>query len=317
MKIKKIILKSKSWLLTPLESDTVLSYVFWFAFSMSKKDVIDIFYDFKNWNLSFILSNWFSIWFLNWKKVTILPKPIYFIENQKKDNSLITDVKNEPLRKRIKKIKFLPAKKKYFKAVFNGNFFEVVKNELIDENKFKILQKSEIIWKNQIPRFNSWDTNIYSVEVNYSLEYIIFVKILDEEKFKKFFNFMKEVFEIIWYGAWKSRWFWKFKNIKLEDLNKDEKELFDYFKELKKQWKIYILNNFKPKNEEIELIDTEKSFIEINFKNAKTIQEWNKQYFKGNLNFIKAGSVLVLKEKKDLIGDYYVSWNSYNFGYLF
>ena len=66
-------------------------------------------------------------------------------------------------------------------------------------------------------------------------------------------------------------------------------------KEKKKQGIFLVLNNYKPTNKELEMIDFNSSYIDINWKNTKTIQEFNENFFKGNMNFIKAGSVINMR----------------------
>ena len=93
----------------------------------------------------------------------------------------------------------------------------------------------------------------------------------------------------------------------------------------KKNRNYLVLNNYKPTDKELKMIDFDNSYIDINWKNTKTIQEFNRNFFKGNMNFIKAGSIISIKkptnnsswDNKGLKGDSYKSWYSVNFGYLF
>lgn len=323
MEYKKIVLKPKSWIITPLESDTILSYVFAFGIAQGNQDVINIFEDFKNWELLFLITNTFICW--NWK--IFIPKPMFFQDKQERTNiSLKEAIKNESTRKKFKKSDYVVFDKDILKNIFDWDLSDEAKQKIIEWKK-EYDKNIEIdnIWKNSIPRFNSWETNPFSVKAEFANEYSIFVKVFDKEKFDDFYKFMKNLFETIGFGAWKSRWFGKFKEIKLLNLSTTEKETFDYLKNLEKDWLKLVLNNYKPTDEELEKVNWWESFFDINWKNAKTIQEFNEKFFKWRMNFIKAGSVLRVKsdeeiwwsQMKKLKGWYYESNGSYNFGYIF
>ncbi len=306
MQIKKIILTPKSWLITPLESDTVLSYIF--AFNYEKlKDILD---DFIKWEvLPFNITNAFQTWFL--------PKPIYFSEIIKiNDCSLEEDLRNEKNRKKLKKLNKFPLNKSFFELLFNWKV-EELNNKLVDlnldEDKINISEA-----KNSIPRFHKWETTPYHIDdIEYiSSSYTIYVKIYDERKFQLFFDCLKNNFETIWFWKWKSKWYWHFKNVELLGLDEEEKEVFDYFEELKKEkWYNIILNNFKPSNNDLENINIDKSYYVLNTKHTKSLSEFNKNIFKWQMNFFSPWSLLI--SDKIIIWDYYKSGNSYNFWYIF
>ena len=323
MEYKKIVLKPKSWIITPLESDTILSYIFAFGIAQENQDIIDTFENFKNGEIPFLITNAFVSW--NWK--VFIPKPMFFQDKQERTNiSLKKAIENEATRKKFKKADYVIFDKSILENIFDWDLSDEAKQKIIEWKK-EYEENIEIdnIWKNSIPRFNSWETNPFSVKAEFANEYAIFVKVFDKEKFDNFFKFMKNLFETIGFGAWKSRWFGKFEEIKLLDLLNNEKETFDYLESLEKNWLKLVLNNYKPTDEELENANWWESFLDINWKNAKTIQEFNEKFFKWRMNFIKAGSVLRVKsdeeigwsQMKKLKGWYYESNGSYNFGYIF
>jgi len=310
MQYKKIILTLKSWFITNFESDTVLSYIFWYNFE-SLKNIFDKFRN--NENIPFLITNWFI--------ENKFPRPFYFssIKNEKKEN-FFDDIENEKIRKNLKKIDFLPIQKNFFELLFNDEI------EKLNEKLKKYLETykkeenliNNIEYKNSIPRFNKKETNPYFLEnVKYTNKnFVIYVKVFDENDFWLFFEKLKNTFENIWFWKAKSRWYWHFKNVELKDLEKNEKEVFDYFDFLEKEKNLkIILNNFKPSKKDLENIDLSNSFYQILSKNTKSLEEFNKNIFKWQMNFIKEGSVLKCKNK--LIWDFYKSDNSYNFWYIF
>ena len=318
---KKIELYPKTWIKTPLESDTILWYVFAFGFVQNNDEIKQIFEDFKTWKLSLLITNAF----VSSENEVFVPRPIYFDtrwENQMRpdENDLEKAIENESKRKKKKKvslIKFTDLKK----------YLSVEQDEILDnavQVNFDDIVQQDVVWKNAIPRFHTADTNPFAENADFAKKYTIYVKIFDEEKFNKFFNFMKNLFETIGFWAGKSRWFWKFEKIKLSGLTEQEKEILNFVEEWKKQGNYLVLNNYKPTDEELEMIDFDNSYIDINWKNTKTIQEFNKNFFKGNMNFIKAGSVINMRSDEkvgwgqmSLKGSYYESWKGVNFGYLF
>lgn len=314
--IKKIELTLSSWFITPFESDTILSYIFAFAFLQQNQNIINIFEEFKKWNIPFNITNWF---YSSQEKIFV-PKPIFFKKEDTKNNiddknsKLKQEIENEVNRKKLKKISFIAFEdiKDYFTNP------DEIKRKYIDFDFTKLIKLKQEIWKNSVPRFHIGETNPYSLSANFVEKITIYVKIYDENSFNTFFSFMKEILLTFGFGAWKSRWFWKIKKVELKEITNEEKETFDFLESMKKQWKYLILNNFKPSEEDLENIDFEKSNIEINFKHTKTLQELNENFFKWAMNFIKPVSYVVLKNKDSkLKGDFYQSWNSYNFGFIF
>jgi len=311
---KKITINPKSWFITPWESDTILSYVFAWAFMQNRWDIIKIFEDFRAKNPPFLITNWFA----SYEDKVYISKPIYFFENLKKSKLSLKDaILNEKKRKRLKKVDKILLRREILEKIFSWKELDdQTRAEFIKQKEiYQNLTKEDEVWKNMIPRFNSWETNPYSIIVTFVKQIVVYVKIFDKEKFKSFYSFLKEVFETIWYWAGKSRWFWKIEKVELKDLNEKEKKTFEYLEELRKNWIYLVLNNYKPTEEELKNIDLSRSFIDINWKNTKTLWELNEKFFKWRMNFIKEGSVIISGEK--LKGDFYESNGSYNFGYMF
>ena len=320
MLYKKIELYPKTWIKTPLESDTILWYVFAFGFVQDNNEIIEIFEDYKNWNLPFVITNWF----LSSKNEVFVPRPIYFDTRWEKqvnpDDDLKKGIENESVRKKKKKVSLI--KFTHLKKYLSNKQEEILDNVI--QVDFDDIVQQDVVWKNAIPRFHTADTNPFAENAEFAKKYTIYVKIFDEEKFNKFFDFIKNLFETIGFWAGKSRWFWKFEKIKLSDLTDQEKEILNFVEENKKQGNYLVLNNYKPTNEELEIMDFDSSYIDINWKNTKTIQEFNENFFKWNMNFIKEWSFIRVKSEENLkkseekiIWSYYESWGSYNFGYLF
>lgn len=319
MNIKKIVFKFKSWYITPLESDTIL----WYVFAHNFENLKDIFEDFKNQDIPFLITDAFD--------KDYIVRPFYIVDDRKKDeDDLLKDLQNEADRKKIKKLSILPIDKA--KQILELQFkskdeneqkeeYDDLLKEIINEDKDDIKNITTAEFKNSIPRFNSTDTTPFAIsDITYTNnEKIIYVKIFDEAKYNKFFECLKNTFETIWFGAWKSRWYGKIKYVKEEKLNKKEEELFKYIEQLKKEWKYIVLNNFKPSKDDIENIDTWKSFINLNHKNTKALDNMP---FKWKMSFISAWSVVITENIW-----YKIKWNFYkvqlekkestNFWYLF
>jgi len=313
MTIKKIILESKSWILTKLESDTILSYIFAFWFAQDNKEIINIFDNFKKDNILFNITNAFVY---DWKNAK-LPRFFDFLDG-KDENILALEeaIKNEKNRKRIKKLSYINISNlKEYLEIKTKDWRDNFLKQIVNKKENETIVKSDLLWKNTIPRFNKGDTNTFSVEVNFVKYFVIYVNINDEAKFNIFYNFMKKLFLTIWFGSWKSRWLWKFQNIKLEELSDIEQDFFNFIKKEKEEWKYFILNNYKPSISDIENIDWSRSYIVINNKQTKTIQEFNKYFFKWEMNFISPWSVVY--SKNPLKWDFYNASESYNFGFIF
>lgn len=302
---KKIVLTPKSWLITPLESDTVLSYIF--AFNFEKLE--HIYKKFQEWiNLPFLITNWLL--------ENTLPRPMFFSdEKHPQESSLLEDINEEVSKKKIKKITQLPLDKSLLELIFNwknNEFRDRLKNISNNGNKEIVID-----FKNSIPRFNNWDTNPYEIpDINYiSWNYVIYVKLIDEKDFELFFDCLKNTFEKIWFWKWKSRWYGHFKNVEIKDLDINESEVFKYIDELKKQNLYFVLNNYKPKDSEIDKFNLDKSFYQLNSKHTKSLSEFNENIFKWQMNFISEWSVIYSDDK--LVWDSYKSDNSYNFWFIF
>ena len=161
---KKIILKPKSWLITPLESDTILSYIF--AYNFEKLE--HIYKKFQDWNnLPFLITNWFL--------ENTLPRPMYFcdVNNELHEKTtLIQDINSELDKKKIKKLTNIPFDKSILELIFTWKQDElrgVLKNNSDKKEKIEI-KSIEIVseYKNSIPRFNIWETNPFEItDINY------------------------------------------------------------------------------------------------------------------------------------------------------
>lgn len=312
MQLKKIILTPKSGLNTTLESDTILSYIF--AFNFEKlKDIYKKFQDGKD--LPFLITSWFNEWFL--------PKPIYFSKwtIEIPNTSILEDIKDEVSRKELKKISYFPIEKEFFELQFTWeqiNLKNKIKNYLEDKKVEDNREIRTIEYKNSIPRFNIWETNPYTInDIKYTnWNYVIYIKIYDNDDFDLFFNCFKNTFESIWFWKGKSIWYWQFSKIEIKDLDNKEIEVFHYFDKLEKDKKLKIvLNNYKPKNEEINNFNLKESYYKLNNKHTKSLSEFNKVIFKWKMSFIDSWSVISCNSK--LVWWYYKSGKSYNFGYIF
>ena len=307
---KKIILTPKSWLITPLESDTILSYIFAYNFKKLER----IYKKFQDWkDLPFLITNWFI--------ENTLPRPMYFLDKEweHKNTTLIDDIKQEVDKKKVKKLSNITFDKSILDLIFTwkeDQLREVLKN-YSKNNEWKNINERVSEYKNSIPRFNIWETNPFEIEdVNYiSWNYVIYVKIFDEKDFNLFFDYFKNTFEKIGFWKGKSRWYGHFRSVESRELDLNEKEVFEYIEELKKQDLYLVLNNYKPIDEEIESFDLKNSFYQINTKHTKSLSEFNENIFKWQMNFINAWSVIT--SKKVLIWDNYSSDKSYNFGFIF
>jgi hypothetical protein len=139
----------------------------------------------------------------------------------------------------------------------------------------------------------------------------MYVKIFDEEAFNLFWMVMKEVLETIGRGKAISRGYGKLHQVKVVELNEEEQSVFAYLNTLKQQGILVVLNNFKPSEQEIKMIDLEHSFLSFTNKNTKSL---GKHIFKGNMTFIAPGSVLQKKANTpDFVGSYYQVNQSFNF----
>jgi hypothetical protein len=198
----------------------------------------------------------------------------------------------------------------------NFEKYEDLISEYLKKDEVKIIV--EIDAKNTIPRFNIWETTPYEIgNVKYTnWIFVIYVKIFDEISFNSFFECLKNTFESIWFWKAKGRWYGHFENIKLENLVDEEIKVFEYFEKLRRErWLYFILNNYKPTDEEIDNMDLNKSYYKINLKHTKTLSELEKNVFKWQMNFFSEWSVIFSAEK--LIWNFYKFENSYNFWYIF
>lgn len=311
MYYKKITIKFKNWVASLWQSDTILWYIFAQAFSYWRQEIKDIFNEFKNYNPPFLISNFF----LFQDNSIYINKPFIANSNiQKQENKC----DNEELDNTIKK--------KQIKSIWYINFLKLESfyddsynflNEEVRNNKEVSIQKY-LNFNVSIPRFNSWDTNIYNI-TRYLSDYVFFIKWENLEKIEIFTKFIKEIFWNIWFWAKRSIWLWHISSINIENINEDEKHTFSFINQVKDQkWEILVLNHYKPSLEDLENIDFENSRISINYKNTKTLEEINNNFFKWDMNFIEPWSIIKVKDKtKILKWDYYKSWNSYNFWFIF
>ncbi|MCR5411450.1 MAG: hypothetical protein K6E76_00230 [Patescibacteria group bacterium] len=105
---------------------------------------------------------------------------------------------------------------------------------------------------------------------------------------------MQNILLTIGWGKGVSRGFGKIAQCECVDLSDEEKKFFEYREKIRAQKNTYfVMNNYKPKEKELEMIDFEKSYLQYLNKNTKTM---GKNVFKGNMKFIAPGSVIVFKE---------------------
>ena len=307
MDIQKIRLRFKSWLATPLESDTVLWYVFAYDFD----NLEDVFQDFVDWNPPFVISNGFVDWYL--------PKPFYFNNNfQREAANLSQQLALEQERKDKKSLSYFPAEKEIFKLLFEWNKDQMAEydqkiNQILENKNININTNTEA--KNYVPRYHKADTQPYNLENIYysSNDFSIYIKIFDDSKTQRFLESMKNVFESIGFGKYKSRGYWKISMFENSLIDENEKNLFDYLQELgEDKWIYYVLNNYKIHQQEIDSIDTAQSYLNIWTKNTKTTQDF---VFKWNMSMVLPWSVIYADTK--LTWDYYQTNKSFNFWYIF
>ncbi len=308
--MKKMVFKFKSWYITPLESDTILSYVFALNFDKLK----NIYKNFEN--IPFNITNAFDHGYI--------VRPFYMWEDDKQETTFQEDIENEPVRKKLKKISYIPIDKQILKSHLKDKNIkeqEDYKTKLLAEKELQEKENKEeqvSEFKNAIPRYNKGETTPFTIDdVNHTdQEKVIYVKVYDEQQYNIFFDCLKETFETVWWWKWKSKWYGKIEYIQNQDLTEKEKEFFEYVEELKNKNKYIILNNFKPSKEDLENIQNDKSFINLNHKHTKSLDNMP---FKWKMSFIEAWSFLY--SDNILKWDYYKAIlkekESINFGYLF
>ena len=87
-------------------------------------------------------------------------------------------------------------------------------------------------------------------------------------------------------------------------------------KRYKKFIKDVVIGTIERKELIQDLIDKELK-EDINWKNTKTTQELNKDFFKWRMNFIKEGSFITVKWGLNLKWDFYQTGESVNLGFIF
>jgi hypothetical protein len=314
---------------TPLESDTLLGYIFAHYFS----DLEAVFNKFKTHVPPFMLSNGFVTW--------TLPKPYIQLNIDKSNqNSLVEDMISEVARKNNKDIKEIPCEKKFLKFYLSWEekIQEEVKDYIQDIQKYfgklhedgsrnELYQENfieTIDFKNSIPRFDIENTTPYALDEikRYDGKCIIFVSIFHdwEKDFDLFFASMKKTFLNLGRGKYKSKGYGNIKDINIWDLNKNEKEVFDLIDEQQTNWQYYILNNYKPSQQDLDHLDEKKSYYSIHHKNA-TSWDNSDNPFKGTMHFFAPWSVLQFKNGYTPKWDNYesvgVNHTRYNFGFIF
>ena len=314
--IKKIIFSFKSWFISPLESDTVLGYVFAHDFQHLEQ----IFNSFLiEETIPFTISNAFPHGYI--------PRPFTFWAKTKEKFTLENALNNERYRKKLKNINIIPIEKDILEYALNSDrneneeshFFDLLKNFSLTANFDQKITLTHT--KNKISRF-SQETTPYEIDnIKYSNnERCIYVKIKDNEQFTTFYMSLEKTFKILGRWAKKSIGYWKINNIRLEEINDKEKILFSLCEKKQKKGIYYILNNYKPTNTELTTLDLSKSQYKISYKQAKTATTQDQQMpFKWQYAFLTPGSVLFTKEK--LKGNNYIQKgedkNAFNFWYIF
>lgn len=304
MQLKKIMVTFKSGYITPLESDTLL----WYVFAKSFEQLEPLFEKFEKGNPSFLFSTGL--------REGIIPRPFMKTKETTKESlSLQKDLEKEVNKKKIKKTEWIKMECELFEKLMEWNPLE---GEDLEKEKGSLNEIKTSVMKNSIPRFWSGETSPYGIEdVTYSQNgYAFFVKIEDEEDFQKFFKEMQNILLTIGWGKGVSRGFGKISQCECVDLSDEEKKFFEYREKIRAQKNTYfVMNNYKPKEKELEMIDFEKSYLQYLNKNTKTMGE---NVFKGNMKFIAPGSVIVFKESiEGVLWSYYQVEHSFNFWYLF
>jgi len=189
--------------------------------------------------------------------------------------------------------------KNYFlgKEINPDNILNAKKNLKNNNVKFDSLILEN---KNIINRFTwtTWDNWIYSQEskIPYWLSFSLFIKILNEEKFKEYkkeinwkvitlFDLIKNIFEKTWYWKKKSTWKWVFEIIEDWQISENLKE--------NENWNhILLLSNFIPsKNDPIEW--NYKLFTKFPKLGEEFSLEWQ-NFYKKPLVMIKAWATFTL-----------------------
>lgn len=297
MLIKKIELQFKSWFITPLDSDTLLSYIFSLYFE-KLSDIFQLFLDRKT--IPFIFSNGFES--------QTLPKPLLFPSKQS-DQSLITTLSQEKTRKKMKSQTTIFCNTSDLWSLLNGEIIST-----FPENG----EYRGIELKNKILRFGMGETDPYITHnIKYNPNsYTIYVKIYNNDAFERFFHFFQHSLLNLWYGKAKSRGYGKVAKCECLNLTENEQAFFDFHTKLKEKWIYYVLNNYKIDKSEFSLFDFWKSNYTLYSKHTKSLQ-WT--IFKWEQKFIQAGSILYAYHpiEKKVLGDYYQHEQSFNFWYLF
>lgn len=298
MNIKKIVLRFKTGLLTPIESDTLLSYVFALDFNKLEK----VFQ-------SFLGPDTVPFVFSNAMFPEELPKPLLF---PKTDNKVMLEeaLEYELVRKQQKIVNTIRMESPTLKAAFEKQG-DIVLGQKAPWNLLRNEQK------NMTPRFWKGETVPYALpNVSYWDEYVVYVKIYNDDLFSCFFDSMQKVLMGLGFWAGKSRGYGKLLKCELLDLHVNEKACFDEIEKLRKKGLIYVLNNYKPADQECKMIDYENSSYVIHTKQAKG----GKSVFKGALHFFGEGSCLQFTapvQEKIVLGGYYEVHQAFNFWYLF
>lgn len=302
MKLQKIQLWFKWGYITPLESDTIL----WYVFSKCFEELEEVFLAFKDGKPPFLVSNGVF--------EGAIHRPIVFSKTEHTKKTLEEDLIFEKDRKLLKTLTHVGFSKQYLSNCFDWLLEMEEMSQLTD---WAYLETSEI--KNMVPRFSSWEVSPYSLTniIYPKKKYVIYVKIWNHELFMRFFEKMRSV--LLSVGWWKavSRGFWKLSCCELLDLSEQESLAFEFIEEMKIKKGLYlVLNNYKPQDWEIDKINLEESCVHLVNKNGKSSSDI---VFKWNMKFIGPWSVLVANDWtwEGVMGSYYQSGLSFNFWYLF
>jgi CRISPR-associated protein Csm4 len=295
MKTYILTLKQKSGLLSPLQSDTIYGHFCWRLKERLGTEKLTEFIElFKNSKPVFILSDGL----LKVKNEIHFPRPFVFNKPETKEKK-VDKILEFVDRKKSKERNYLTLSE-LNKFLSTGK----IKLEEIEEDidskktkKKKIFEESLRV-SVQIDRnsFASAEGKLYSYNPKFSrddVSFVVFIKVLDEEKFKEFDcnNILKDTFTI-GFGKKKSSGYGQFEILGFNE--------YAEIIEPTESGQFVVLGNYLPSIE-----DTVSPIgYDINTKYGKLGEEFSQSEnpFKNPIVFLTAGSCLRTENKKDFYG---------------